>query len=66
MKKKDLVPQKPVKSFPDSYGIECCECPRCQFYIPNINKKGDSIQLNGVIHAECPNCKVKFDVMIGF
>ena len=46
------------KTFPDKYGIECVECPKCRNFIPNV--KGE-----GVVEIECEVCKLKFQAKVG-
>lgn len=46
-----------VRAFEDAYGIECCECPGCREYIPNV---GPAARKDDIV--ACPNekCRLTF------
>lgn len=38
----------------DKWGIMCCECPKCEGFIPNV-------QVGSIM--KCPNCQYEFKVI---
>lgn len=44
-----------VKTFQDKYGIECCKCPKCYEFIPNVETKA---RLEEIVL--CPGCGLTF------